>query len=245
MNPYFLKCLLAFSAIIAATGASATVYRHDFGTVAEAGGAVTHKFTLPAGSDALSVTGVRSGCPCVTVDYPRRPLKAGVPLDVTLRFDPGRQQGRFVKSVYLRLSGGRRDTLVVTGSVERTRPRIDISGYPADFGAGLRLDRAVIDFGRVRRGTKKEITVPLMNAYEVGMNLDFSVGGRDSSMVTVPYGLKLAPLGRSEIKIVISVPDSVAGMSGNSARYVPDIFLKPEVNGYPCFRIPVNASVRR
>lgn len=245
MNSYLLKCLLAFSAIIAATGASATVYRHDFGTVAEAGGAVTHKFTLSAGRDALSLTGVRSGCPCVTVDYPRRPLKVGVPLDVTLRFDPGRQQGHFVKSVYLRLLGGRRDTLVVTGNVERARPRIDISGYPADFGAGLRLDRAVIDFGRVRRGEKKEITVSLMNAYEIGMNLDFSVGGRDSSMVTVPYGLKLAPLGHSEIKVVIDIPDSLSGMSNGCARYVPDIFLKPDVNGYSCFKIPVRASIRR
>lgn len=246
MNSYLLKCLLALSVAAALSlGASAAVYRHDFGTIVEDGGVVAHRFALPGGTASLSVTVVRSGCPCVTVDYPHRSLDAGVPLDVTLRFDPGRQQGHFVKSVYLRLSGGRRDTLVVTGNVERARTRIDISGYPADFGAGLRLDRAVIDFGRVRRGEKKEITVPVMNAYEVGMNLDFSVGGRDSLMVTVPYGLKLGPLGHSEIKVVIDIPDSLSGMSNGCARYVPDIFLKPDVNGYSCFKIPVRASIRR
>ncbi|MDE7442758.1 MAG: DUF1573 domain-containing protein, partial [Muribaculaceae bacterium] len=109
---------------------ASAVHHHEFGTIKEEGGTVSHTFVLPAASSPQTILHAFPGCPCVKVDYPRQTVKAGEPINVTVIFDPEKQKGHFTKSVYLRLNDNRRDTLVITGTIERTRPLIDISGYP-------------------------------------------------------------------------------------------------------------------
>ena len=223
--------------------AMAATYRHEFGTVREDGGVVTHTFTLPAGKTATGVINAFPGCPCVSVDYPKRPVKAGEPLKIVLKYDPERQKGHFTKSVYLRLTGDRRDTLVVTGTIKRNRPLIDVAGYPADFGLGLRLDRYNIDFGTMRPGTSKTLTIPMVNGYDAVMGLDLQPSGRDSTLLFVPYGLKLGPGAKSKIQVTLSVPEDY-NPSGQNAT-TPDLYLMPLIHSMEVDSIPVKVRISR
>lgn len=217
---------------------SGRTFRHEFGAIREDGGVVSYTFSLPvAGSKPLSVVGAMSGCPCMKVDIPKRPVAPGSSLKVTVSYDPERQQGHFTKSVYLRLSGGLRDTLMVTGTVTHLRERYDKRAYPADFGLGLRLDRRTIDAGTVHPGSTRRVEVPLINSFEAGMSLDFRVEGRDRAMVTVPYGLCLKPVAKSKIIVIFTVPTDAARSKLNAR-------LIPMVNGIEADPIPVTARIR-
>lgn len=244
MNPLYLALLLA---LLPASAAARTFF-HEFGTIAEEGGAVAHTFELPAAPAGAvqSVVGAASGCPCLAVDYPRRPVAAGKPLSVTVTFDPARQQGHFTKTAWLRLSGGRRDTLVVTGTIRRTRPRVATDGYPADFGLGLRLDRPAIDFGTVRPGQRRTVTVEVLNAFEAGMSLDLRPAGPDSALIAIPYGLKLPPASASRLQATLALPAAPTAASPAPAPAQPrslDCCLIPYVNGLAADTIPLRARL--
>lgn len=219
-------------------GLSSATYHHEFGTIAEDGGVVSHTFTLPAGTSPLSVINAFPGCPCISVDYPKRPLKAGEPMKITLKYNPERQKGHFTKSVYLRLNGDRRDTLLVTGTVKRFRPRVDKSKYAHEYGLGLCLDRKTIDFGTMRAGTEKTLTIPMANSYQIGMELDLRPAGRDSSMLSIPYGLKLEPETVSQFRIDIKVPD-------NAGTMTPELYVRPVIHGVEVDSIPVKVRIIR
>lgn len=219
-------------------GLSSATYHHEFGTIAEDGGVVSHTFTLPAGTSPLSVINAFPGCPCISVDYPKRPLKAGEPMKITLKYNPERQKGHFTKSVYLRLNGDRRDTLLVTGTVKRFRPRVDKSKYAHEYGLGLCLDRKTIDFGTMRVGTEKTLTIPMANSYQIGMELDLRPAGRDSSMLSIPYGLKLEPETVSQFRIDIKVPD-------NAGTMAPELYVRPVIHGVEVDSIPVKVRIIR
>lgn len=219
-------------------GLSSATYHHEFGTIAEDGGVVSHTFTLPAGTSPLSVINAFPGCPCISVDYPKRPLKAGEPMKITLKYNPERQKGHFTKSVYLRLNGDRRDTLLVTGTVKRFRPRVDKSKYAHEYGLGLCLDRKAIDFGAMRAGTEKTLTIPMANSYQIGMELDLRPAGRDSSMLSIPYGLKLEPETVSQFRIDIKVP-------ANDGTMAPELYVRPVIHGVEVDSIPVKVRIIR
>ncbi|WP_295730802.1 DUF1573 domain-containing protein [uncultured Muribaculum sp.] len=228
----------AISSILIPCAMSAATYHHEFGTIAEDGGVVSHTFTLSSGDKPISVVNAFPGCPCVTVDYPRRLVKGGEPLKILLKYDPERQKGHFTKSVYLRLSGGRRDTLVVTGTVKRLRPRVDPSRYPNEFGLGLCLDREFIDFGTMRRGTAKTLTIPMANSYQIGMALDLRPQGRDSSMLSIPFGLKIGPESLSQFKVSLSIP-------GDAPEGTPRCHIRPVIHGVEVDSIPVRVRIIR
>jgi hypothetical protein len=215
---------------------SAATLHHEFGTIIEDGGVVSHTFSLAPGKTALSVINAFPGCPCVKADYPKRPVKAGEPLNVTVTYNPENQQGHFTRSVYLRLTGERRDTLVITGTVKRVRPKLS-DEFPNEFGLGLCLKMTSIDFGTMRPGEVKTLTIPMANSYQASMSLDLQPAGADSTMIAVPYGLKLRACTRSEFKVTLALPkDAKPGK--------PDVSLQPVINGCLVDRIPLKVRIK-
>lgn len=221
-----------------ATAVSGRTYRYDFGTVSENGGIVAHKFSLSPRKSAVAIVKAFANCPCVKAEYKTATVKAGEPVNVTVTFDPTRQSGHFTKSVFVRLSDSSRDTLMITGTINRQRPRIDTSGYPTDLGRGLRLSTSSVNFGSMKAGEKKTITVSLMNAFEAGMHLDFKVSGKDASYLTIPCGLKLAPLAQSSVPFILTIP------KGAKATKKLDIVVTPIVNDSPTDPIPLKVSIK-
>ncbi len=211
-------------------------FHHEFGVVKEDGGVVEHTFIIPAEKKAQSVVNAFVSCPCMKVKYDKGGAPAGKPLNIVLSYDPVKQHGHFTKLVFLKLNDSRRDTLKVTGTVKRTRPVIDRTGFTEHFGMGFMIDRAEINFGRVKAGSTKMITVPVLNSYEAGMSLDLEPTGKGSEMLSVPYGLKLGPGGKNRIEVRLCVPKSAA----------PGVYaaeLVPVIHGVKVEPVPVKFTV--
>lgn len=211
-------------------------HAHEYGTVKEDGGPVSATFTISNPSDRpLNVIRASVNCPCITVDIPRRPIAPGGAATLTVKYDPQLQRGHFTKTVIVRYDSAKPDTVKLTGTIKATRPRIDTSGYPHDFGYGVRTARASADFGALYPGQTAEVTIPMINGFEMPMMLDLRVDDPDSG-VLVPYGMKLPMGGKGVITIRITMPMGVDSLTTT---------VTPVVNGIEATPIPVRARVRR
>lgn len=218
--------------------AQSRTFHHEFGEIKEEGGVVKHVFTIPAEKRAQSVVNAFVTCPCLKVNYDKAGVAAGKGMKIEVAYDPAKQQGHFTKYVYLKLNDSRRDTLMVTGTVKRVRPVIDRSGFPEHFGMGFMIDRREINFGTVRPGEQKSVKVPVLNGYEAGMALDVIPEGKGGEMLSVPYGLKLGPGGKSKLEVRLSVPkDAKPGAYG--------AVLVPCVHGMRVEPVPVKFTVKK
>lgn len=221
--------------IFTVSGLSARTYTHDFGTIDMAGGTVSHQFRLAPSKSPVSILKAFPGCPCVKAEYSRQPFKAGQPVDITFKLDPVGIKGHFTKSIYLRMSNNRRDTLKVTGTVTGS-VETPVKKYPYPFGMGFQLKTPKINLGKVARGTKRSVTIPFVNGYEAGMMLDIVPQGRDAAMLFIPYGKKIGPITESEFTIIINVP-------ADARRGKIEAQILPVINGFKVDPVPVTATV--
>lgn len=219
-------------AIFLSISLNARTYKHDFGTIKEDGGMVSHVFTLDASKSDYTIVQSIPSCACMKADVPRTTVKRGAKAKVTVLYDPQRQHTHFTKSVYIKRSDGVRDTLQVSGTVKMTREPVDKKKYPADYGYGLRLATNGITCGTMHPGGSRQIKTAMLNAFEAGMGVDFKVTGRDAAMVEVPCGYKLAPLGEGTLVVNIKIPSGFKGKSIQAS-------LQPIVNGSKTNPIPV------
>jgi hypothetical protein len=76
---------------------------HDFGTIKETGGPVTHTFTvLNNGEKPLVITRVVASCGCTTPDWTKEPIAPGQTGEIKVTYNPSGRPGPFTKtaSVY-------------------------------------------------------------------------------------------------------------------------------------------------
>ena len=73
---------------------------HNFGTIAEQGGRVSHVFSFKnTGTLPLILTNVRAGCGCTTPEWSREPVAPGASGSIKVSFDPRNRPGMFTKSI--------------------------------------------------------------------------------------------------------------------------------------------------
>lgn len=95
------------------------VASHDFGTMQQGGEKVSFDFEFTNdGTAPLIITNAKNSCRCISVTYPKRPVKAGDKGVVKVTFDP-KDKGVFHKAVEIHgnLTGGHL-TLIVKGEVK-------------------------------------------------------------------------------------------------------------------------------
>lgn len=93
---------IAASAIVSAqnTYISCEKSVHNFGTIAENGGKVSHQFLLMnKGKAPFTVSGVSTSCGCTTSDYPKQAVAVGDTARIKVTFDPRKRPGTFMKIV--------------------------------------------------------------------------------------------------------------------------------------------------
>ena len=95
----------------------------DFGTVAEAGGRVTHRFGFANRSGRpVVVTDAVATCGCTVPVYSKRPVLPGERSEIAVTFDPMNRPGRFDKAVSVFTSeSGDPIRLRITGRVTPAR----------------------------------------------------------------------------------------------------------------------------
>lgn len=92
---------------------------HNFGTMRQGDPAVTHLFEFSnIGTAPLLITRTTTTCRCVTVESPKRPVKAGQKGVISVTFDP-KDKGVFNKTIEVHTNaGGGSVILLITGEVQ-------------------------------------------------------------------------------------------------------------------------------
>lgn len=87
---------------------------HNFGTIKEADGKVSHEFEIKNTGDApLVITRVISSCGCTTPTYSKEPIAPGKSGSITVTYDPTGRVYPFVKTVSI-YSNGKEGPAVIT-----------------------------------------------------------------------------------------------------------------------------------
>lgn len=93
---------------------------HDFGTIKETAGKVTHTFTVKNVGDApLVITRVVASCGCTTPQFNKEPIAPGKTGEISVTYNPAGRPGPFVKTVAV-YSNGKDGTFIlrIKGTVE-------------------------------------------------------------------------------------------------------------------------------
>ena len=115
-----LISVLTFNIVAAEKGAVMTFAEktHDFGTIKEADGPVTHVFEFTnTGSEPLVIINVNASCGCTRPEYPKEPVMPGKKGKIKVTFNPAGRPGEFSKEVKIRTNGNKRPVLKITGTV--------------------------------------------------------------------------------------------------------------------------------
>lgn len=115
-----LMSAVAFNIMAAGKGAEMTFNEktHDFGTIKEANGPVTHTFEFTnTGGEPLVIINVNASCGCTRPEYPKQPIMPGKKGKVKVTFNPAGRPGEFSKEVKIRTNGDKRPILRITGTV--------------------------------------------------------------------------------------------------------------------------------
>ena len=115
-----LMSAVAFNIMAAGKGAEMTFNEktHDFGTIKEANGPVTHTFEFTnTGGEPLVIINVNASCGCTRPEYPKEPIMPGKKGKVKVTFNPAGRPGEFSKEVKIRTNGDKRPRLRSTGTV--------------------------------------------------------------------------------------------------------------------------------
>lgn len=123
------RLLFIFMSILLATGMataqkkaiiSSEVVSHDFGTIKEADGKVTHTFEVSNSGDMpLVITRVIASCGCTTPEWPKEPIAPGKKAQIKVTFDPAGRPGPFTKTISV-YSNGKTGSFImnIRGEVE-------------------------------------------------------------------------------------------------------------------------------
>lgn len=238
------RLIMVSVCVIAALAASAqTVNRyarfdttlHDFGTVDEGGGKVSHRFKVTnTGPEPLAFLYARSGCGCVRADIPKRPLKSGESGYVSVTFNPEGRPGKFSKEINVVSSGRQFNKLRIKGTVKAS-PKAGGIRYSHHIGHDIYADRSAMDFGSVKAGQTRKMVLKFTSDCAVTVNLDFRVADSGAG-VSVTNGYILSPEGDGEVSVTVSPGQDTQGNVSTT--------IVPVANGYELTPIPVTYIAR-
>ena len=103
MKRHIISAILGLAALVATAGKPAISFdgtTHDFGTIAEDGGNVSHEFTFTNTGDApLMIVKASASCGCPRPTYPKKPVDPGKSAKIKVTYVPAGRPGEFNKTV--------------------------------------------------------------------------------------------------------------------------------------------------
>ncbi len=115
----FFMLLPVMAAVAEESGAlmSFVEKTHDFGTIKEADGPVSHEFEFKnTGNSPLVIISASASCGCTRPEYPKEPIKPGKSGKIKVTYNPAGRPGEFDRSVKLKTNvKKKRYVLKITG----------------------------------------------------------------------------------------------------------------------------------
>ena len=167
---------------------------HNFGTILEKNGKVSHSFVFHNRSRKLVIIDrVYSDCGCVGKLLSKASIKPGEKGVVTITFDPAYKAGFFSREIAVFFNEDKNyNHIWIEGSVKPYEHPIQ-EDYPYNFGNGLYLRLKVMAFGYMKPGETKQMELHYANNTGKGMTLNFVAGENKK-------GLKYTDPGKVESK---------------------------------------------
>jgi len=123
---------------------------HDFGTIDEHKGPVSHKFLFTnTGNAPLSIQSVKASCGCTTPDWTKSPVLPGEHGYVIAKYDPSSRPGAFNKSLTINSDAEPQLLKVYIKGVVNPRPKSPEDEYPLEMG-NLRARYRSFYMGRIK-----------------------------------------------------------------------------------------------
>lgn len=139
---------------------------HNFGTIAEERGSVSHSFTLTNVSDQpMVILRVNTDCGCTTPTYDRTAVAPGDSIPIQITFNPLNRPGSFVKytRVYTSIDPNKPVKLTIKGNVATLgRPTPASALYQQQIGP-LEVSNVYLDFPLQPAGDENTIRLMLNN----------------------------------------------------------------------------------
>jgi hypothetical protein len=208
---FFLVVIIFSSSLNAQTPSTGITFEervHNFGTINEAKGKVSHTFVFQnEGKIPVTISDVQSGCGCIGKVVTNATVKPGDKGKVTISFDPAYKSGFFSKEVVVLSNNGQNyNRIWVEGTIKPAEHPIK-EDYPYDFGDGLYLRLKVMAFGYLKPGETKEMELHYANSTNKEMVLSFMVKDNQQGLkFTNP--VKIAAKAKGVIKFSYTMPSS-------------------------------------
>lgn len=195
---------------------------HDFGTVLEKDGKVSHAFVFHnRGQSPVLIDQVYSDCGCVGKVLSKALIKPGEKGIITITFNPAYKSGFFSKEVAVFFNGGKNyNHIWVQGTVKPYEHPVQ-EDYPYAFGDGLYLRLKVMAFGYMKPGETKQMELHYANNTSKAMSLSFAAGENRSGLTYINPG-KIGPKKRGVMTFYYTMPRSDNDVT---------LHLHPYVNG--------------
>lgn len=166
--------------------------RHDFATIAEDGGVVSHTFICTNTSDKpIVILKVSGGCSCTTADFSREPILPGKQSTITVHFDPMNQpEGKLARKVAVTTSEGNL-LLTFTGFITPRKKEIS-EQYPIILSDGVRLEANTHAFGYVEHEKAIRSSIGIINTSTKPISLQLTPT-TSSGVLDIRYPTTLQP----------------------------------------------------
>ncbi|MBQ3026868.1 MAG: DUF1573 domain-containing protein, partial [Alistipes sp.] len=145
---------------------------HNFGTIAEDGGIVSHDFRLHnSSSKPLVIVSAYSSCGCTKADFSRKPVLPGSSTLIKVTFNPMNYPGTFARKIVIVTSDGAlNEQLLITGTVTPRKKSLE-EQYPIIMGEGVRAATNAHSFGYLEHGKMKQSAFEVVNTSERRVSL--------------------------------------------------------------------------
>jgi hypothetical protein len=184
---------------------------HNFGTIKEEQGKVSHTFVFQnKGKTPVLVNEVNSACGCIGKVITKGAVQPGEKGKVTITFDPGYKSGFFSKEIVVLSNNGKEyNRIWVEGNIVPAEHPIE-EDYPYNFGGGLYLRLKVMAFGYLKPGETGHMDLHYANATNKEMNLNFNVAENKPGLKFSNPG-KIAPKGKGVIRFTFTMQATSRG----------------------------------
>ncbi len=145
---------------------------HDFGSVPEKGGLVSHEFEfVNVGNAPVVIQRVSTSCGCTSPNWTKTPVEPKGKGKIKVTFNPNGRPYPINKTITVYSNASNKTaTLKITGNVvkEENLKR----DYPAVIGNALRLKNKVVSLGTIKKGNKGFATFFIANDSKKTMKLE-------------------------------------------------------------------------
>lgn len=180
---------------------------HNFGTINEVDGSVTHTFIAKNISDKpFIINYISTGCGCTAAQYDKSPIMPNKTREILVEFDPENRAGLF--NTVINIVGGTKienHTLRVIGNIAAQNRTIE-ELYPIIMG-DIRVKEDFIPFGIIPNREIHTQFIELYNNSDKLVKLDVKNSGTENTKVWLTRD-EVAPSRKSYLMYEINLKDS-------------------------------------